>query len=66
MSFIGLRTCSEEDFANLATKDNGTLYRVQKTGGTEDVYMGDKKLNGSGGSGVLVEDGVVKFDYSKI
>ena len=29
----------------LETKDNGTIYRVQKTGGGEDFYQGSNKLN---------------------
>ncbi len=66
MSFIKFVLCTSQEYEGLANKDNGTLYRVQKGANSEDVYMGEQKLNGTGGSGVVVEDGVIKFDYSQI
>lgn len=36
---------TEAQWDALTTKDNGTLYRVQKTGGGEDFYQGSNKLN---------------------
>ena len=38
---------TEAQWDALTTKDNGTLYRVQKTGGGEDFYQGSNKLNGA-------------------
>lgn len=43
------KVLTEAQWANLSTKDNGTFYRVQKTGGGEDFYQGSNKLNGAAG-----------------
>lgn len=65
-NFVEFRVGTAADYAALQEKDDATIYRVQKSGGGEDVYIGSKKLNGSGGSAVVVESGVIKFDYDQI
>lgn len=45
MANVLFKLLTEAQWNALATKDNGTLYRVQKTGGGEDFYQGNNQLN---------------------
>lgn len=45
MANVLFKLLTEAQWNALATKDNGTLYRVQLTGGGEDFYQGTNKLN---------------------
>ena len=47
MANVLFKLLTEAQWAALETKDNGTLYRVQKVGGGEDFYQGSNKLNGA-------------------
>ena len=48
------------------TKDDATFYRVEQQDGSEDVYVGENKING--GDSPFSEDsgGYLTVDYAKI
>ena len=52
---------TEAQWNALTTKDNGTLYRVQLSGGGEDFYQGSNKLNGAAGE---IEAAIAALDGS--